>query len=115
MELLKRPEVTTDYFLNSNDSPELLKSLLINEEVAEQININAKYEGYILKHNAEIEKFKTMESTFLPNYLDYSKIKSLSSEGREKLTKINPVTFGQASRISGVSRSDLSILMLYTK
>lgn len=105
---LKRPEVTTDYFLNSNDSPELLKSLLINEEVAEQININAKYEGYILKHNAEIEKFKTMESTFLPNYLDYSKIKSLSSEGREKLTKINPVTFGQASRISGVSRSDLS-------
>lgn len=112
---LKRPNVNTNLFVNHPEINPEIKELLLNEELSEQVDINAKYEGYIIKHEEEIERFKSMEAALIPTSLDYSKIKSLSSEGREKLEKVKPISFGQASRISGVSRSDLSVLMIYIK
>lgn len=108
---LKRPEVT------GFDLLPWLKNMPINgqigKEVLEQVEIDVKYEGYIRRQERQIEKFRRMESKRLPENFDYDAIPSLSSEGREKLKKIRPRSIGQASRISGVSVADVSILMVY--
>ena len=79
----------------------------------EQAEIQIKYSGYIQKEQENVEKFNRLESIKIPEDFNFSKIKSISSEGREKLTKIKPMTIGQASRISGVSPSDISVLLVY--
>ena len=108
---LKRPEISVFDFLP------WLKAMPIDgrigEEALEQVEIDVKYEGYILRQQEQIEKFRRMESKRLPEDFDYDAIPSLSSEGREKLKKIRPRSIGQASRISGVSVSDVSVLMVF--
>lgn len=84
-------------------------------EVIEQIEIELKYEGYITRQADQIEKFDKYEEQKIPLNFDFGKIKSLSTEGREKLSKVKPESLGQASRISGVTASDISVLMVYLK
>ena len=112
--LLKRPGITLDMLEYKSDEP-IPEYITNNSEVIEQLEIGSRYEGYIKRQMKEIDQFKQQESKMIPERLNYQAIKSLSSEGREKLAKYRPRSLGQASRISGVSRSDLSILMLYLR
>ncbi len=107
-ELLKRPEIKYEDLAEIDDErPEL--SLQEKEEVEIQI----KYEGYIKLQEAQVEKFKKLEEKILPEEIDYEEIKGISLEGRQKLNKFKPHSIGQASRISGVSPSDISVLVIY--
>ena len=107
-DLLKRPEITFDIIKHFID-------IDYENEVLEQVNINAKYEGYIKKANREVEKMLNLESKKIPDDIDYEKIPNLASEARQKLIEIKPRTSSQATRISGVNPADISILMVYLK
>ncbi len=111
-QLLKRPELDLNIIRKADSS---LSNYLFqfDNEVINQSYITIKYESYIKKEEEEVQKVSKLENTKIPNNFDYDKIKGLSTEGREKLKKINPSTLGQASRISGVSPSDISVLMVY--
>ncbi len=85
----------------------------LNREVMEQAEIQVKYAGYIQKEKNNADKFTDLENVKIPDNFDYSKLKSLSFEAREKLEAIRPVTISQASRISGVSPSDISVLLVF--
>lgn len=85
----------------------------IDNEIVEQTEIHVKYAGYILKEKNQADKLNRLENVPIPSNFDYSKVKSLSIEARQKLTKIQPTTISQASRISGVSPSDVSVLLVY--
>ncbi|MDB5034245.1 MAG: tRNA uridine-5-carboxymethylaminomethyl(34) synthesis enzyme MnmG [Chlorobi bacterium] len=111
---LKRPEVSIDQVREQIVDQELV-SLLAHAEVAEQADIMATYEGYITRQLEDIERFRRGEEMIIPVALDYSSIRSLSSEGREKLSMIRPASLGQAARIAGVSRSDIAVLGLYLR
>ena len=107
-ELLKRTELDYDKLAEIDEErPEL--SLQEKEEVEIQI----KYEGYIKMQEAQVEKFKKLETKLLPEYMNYEEIKGLSLEARQKLNKFKPHSIGQASRISGVSPADISVLLIY--
>ena len=107
-ELLKRPEL--DYKkLEKIDKNRPKLSLQEQEEV----EIQVKYEGYIKLQEAQVEKFKKLEEKILPEDIDYEQIKGISLEGRQKLNKFKPHSIGQASRISGVSPADVSVLLIY--
>jgi tRNA uridine 5-carboxymethylaminomethyl modification enzyme len=84
-------------------------------EVIEQIEIELKYDGYIKRQMEEVGRFERFDSLQIPQETDYHKVKSLSTEGREKLIKVQPVSIGQASRISGVTPADISVLMVYLR
>jgi tRNA uridine 5-carboxymethylaminomethyl modification enzyme len=107
-ELIKRPELSYD-ILKPIDSerPEL------PEEVREEVNINLKYEGYIKRQLKQVEQFHKLERKKIPENIDYSAIGSLRLEAIQKLTDIQPESVGQAARISGVSPSDISVLLVY--
>ncbi|TCP52229.1 tRNA uridine 5-carboxymethylaminomethyl modification enzyme [Tumebacillus sp. BK434] len=107
-QLLRRPEVEYKVLAEVAPAPEAL-----HPEVAEQVEIQTKYAGYIEKSYQQIEKQKKLELKLIPDDIDYSVIKGLSSESREKMSKIRPRSIGQASRISGVNPADISILMVY--
>jgi len=81
--------------------------------VLEQAEIRVKYAGYIEKEKANADKLNRLEHIRIPDDFDYSKLKSLSYEAKEKLTKIRPTTISQASRVSGVSPSDISVMLVY--
>lgn len=85
------------------------------KEIINQVEINTKYESYIEKEREVVQKIQKLENSKIPVRFDYKKVNSLSSEGKEKLIKIKPTSIGQASRISGVSPSDVSILMVHLK
>ena len=85
----------------------------ISEEIIEQVEIQIKYKGYIDKINSEAEKMIRQEEKQIPKDIDYSKIKNLASEARQKLDKFRPNSVGQASRISGISPADISVLLIY--
>ncbi len=107
-DLLKRPEITV----------ETLKKWIeikVSKEVIEQVEIQTKYEGYIVKANKEAEKMLDLEKIKIPEDIHYEEIHNLASEARQKLSMIKPTTIGQASRISGVNPADISILMVYLK
>jgi tRNA uridine 5-carboxymethylaminomethyl modification enzyme len=104
---LRRPEVTYRD-LQSHD-PNL------PDDVIQQVEIEIKYAGYIDRQEAEIEKFRTLEDKLIPDWLDYTAVPSLRTEARTKLQNIRPATLGQASRISGVSPSDIAILTVWIK
>jgi tRNA uridine 5-carboxymethylaminomethyl modification enzyme len=93
----------------------LLKNKLENysPEIIEQASIQIKYETYIEKEKDLAERMKQLEDLKIPESFDYKKIQALGNEAREKLTKIKPITLGQASRISGINPSDVQILMVY--
>ena len=106
-QLLRRPEMTYANLPNRNaDLP---------EEVIQQVEIFIKYEGYIARQETEVAKLKSLEDKQIPTWMDYAKVPSLRTEARQKLAKIQPATLGQASRISGVSPSDIGILMVWLK
>lgn len=84
-----------------------------SEEILEQVEINVKYESYIEKEKQLVEKVSKLENLKIPIEMDFTKISTLSMEARQKLTKMRPATLGQASRISGVSASDISVLMIF--
>ncbi len=85
----------------------------ITYDIAEQIEIEIKYEGYIQRQNKQVEQFKKMESRIIPTDIDYDQVGSLRIEARQKLNRLRPVNLGQASRISGVSPADISVLLVY--
>jgi tRNA uridine 5-carboxymethylaminomethyl modification enzyme len=106
-QLLRRPEVVY------RDLPNIDNAL--STEVVEQVEIIVKYEGYIARQESEVAKLKTLEDKQIPHGFDYMGVPSLRNEARQKLLKIRPATLGQASRISGVSPADISILMVWMK
>ena len=81
--------------------------------ITEEVNVAVKYEGYIKMQIEQVKAFKKLETKKIPENLDYSEIKGLKREAAEKLSKYRPENFGQASRISGVSPADITVLMLY--
>ncbi|MDE6292079.1 MAG: tRNA uridine-5-carboxymethylaminomethyl(34) synthesis enzyme MnmG, partial [Bacilli bacterium] len=106
--LLKRPQIKMDNiakYLSGNYS----------QEVLEIVEISIKYEGYIAKTNREVEKMLKLESKKIPKDIDYDKILNLASEARQKLKTVRPETVAQATRISGVNPTDISILTVYLK
>ena len=107
-ELLKRPEITFKFLSNFHN-------FLYDEEILEQVEILLKYSGYINKAYKEADKLQKIEEKQIPDDIDYSKIKNLASEARQKLSEIRPRTIAQASRISGVNPVDISILAIYLK
>ena len=107
IQLLRRPEL--DYGSLPGRNPEL------PDEVARQVEIAVKYAGYIDRQEDEVARFKSIEDKQIPSSFDYDSVHSLRTEARQKLNKIRPATLGQASRISGVSPADISILMVWLK
>lgn len=107
-ELLKRTELNYDVLRPiDQDRPELTK------QEKEEVEIQIKYEGYIKMQEEQVEKFKKLETKILSEDIDYEQIKGISLEGRQKLNKFKPHSIGQASRISGVSPADISVLLIY--
>ena len=107
-ELIRRPEL----------SYEILKPIdqgrmSLPFDIQEQVNINIKYEGYIKRQQRQVEQFKKLEEKLIPEDINYHDIKSLRLEAKQKLTDIRPLSIGQASRISGVSPADISVLLVY--
>ncbi|MFT8315461.1 MAG: tRNA uridine-5-carboxymethylaminomethyl(34) synthesis enzyme MnmG [Clostridium sp.] len=107
-ELIKRPELNYNMvkFLDSD-------RLNLSEDITEEVEIATKYEGYIDKQLEQVEQFKKLENRLIPEDLDYHKVKGIRIEAIQKLDKMKPVSIGQASRISGVSPADISVLMIY--
>lgn len=115
--LCKRPEINLKQLLNFNGSANesVALNLLNDEKALEQAEIELKYEGYIMRQYEAVSKLEKYEETKVPLNFDFAKIKQLSTEGRERLNKIKPRSIGQVSRISGVTPSDISILLVYLK
>jgi tRNA uridine 5-carboxymethylaminomethyl modification enzyme len=111
--VLSRPEIELEDFTKIEKINQYLKENPLDEEIVEQSYIQVKYQGYIEKEKQNADKLKRLEDIKIPTNFDYDKIKSLSHEAKEKLKKIRPITVSQASRISGVSPSDISILLIY--
>ncbi len=115
VKLLRRPEISLKEFIKNLDEQEELKKLLEKYEVIEQLEIEIKYEGYIKRQFEQIKDFVKQESIIIREDFDYNRVKSLSTEGREKLKRVRPTSIGQASRIAGVTPSDISVLLIYLK
>lgn len=94
---------------------EEVKRVLARADVREQVEIDVKYSGYIQRQNEQIQRFATFEEYLIPEHFDYARITSLSAEGKEKLSRIRPRSIGQASRIAGVTNSDVSVLTIFLK
>ncbi|MBL7994716.1 tRNA uridine-5-carboxymethylaminomethyl(34) synthesis enzyme MnmG [bacterium] len=114
LQILKRPEVSLSEFVKNGDiiPQEILESLNYRDTMRE-IDTSIKYDGYLKRQNEQIEKFTRMEMKRIPKSFDYSTISSLSNEAKEKLNKVRPDNLGQASRISGITPADVSLLMVY--
>jgi tRNA uridine 5-carboxymethylaminomethyl modification enzyme len=108
MTILRRPEVTYAMLESISPSPYDL-----TDEMKEQIEIQVKYEGYIEKQLAQVDRLIKMENKRIPEDIDYKDVTGLASEAKEKLEKIRPISIGQASRISGVTPADISVLLVY--
>jgi tRNA uridine 5-carboxymethylaminomethyl modification enzyme len=106
-QMLKRPEISYSTFTYKNND--------LSDEVAQQVEIEIKYAGYIAREQGQIARSKNLEDKQIPASFDYTTVPSLRMEARQKFMKIRPATLGQASRISGVSPSDVSILMVWLK
>ena len=107
-ELIRRPELDYEKLAPiDKDRPEL------PYDVVEQVNINIKYDGYITRQIKQVDSFKKLEKKRIPENFDYDDVPSLRIEARQKLKKYRPVSVGQASRISGVSPADVSVLLVY--
>ncbi|WP_282160192.1 tRNA uridine-5-carboxymethylaminomethyl(34) synthesis enzyme MnmG [Ulvibacterium marinum] len=111
--VFSRPRVTMDHMLQLDSVSDFVVENNLDREVLEQTEIQVKYSGYIKKEKNNADKLNRLENVKIPDSFDYSKLKSLSFEAREKLEFIRPVTISQASRISGVSPSDISVLLVF--
>lgn len=111
-ELIRRPELSYDILsLIDNERPKFPNN--ISDEISEQVNISIKYDGYIKRQQKQVEQFKKLEKKKIPDNIDYDDVKSLRIEAVQKLKEYRPVSIGQASRISGVSPADISVLLVY--
>jgi len=116
VKILLRPEVSLLEMMEYDEEfAKQIDEISQDEKVLEQVEIQIKYAGYIEKEFEMVREMEKQENMHIPEQIEYSNIKSLSTEGTQKLSKIKPETIGQASRISGVSASDLSVLMVYLK
>ena len=107
-ELIKRPELSYEIVAPLDPQrPELMRG------VVEQVNIHMKYDGYIQRQMRQVEQFQKLENKKIPESLDYNEVPSLRTEARQKLTAVRPLSIGQASRISGVSPADISVLLVW--
>ncbi|WP_418512661.1 tRNA uridine-5-carboxymethylaminomethyl(34) synthesis enzyme MnmG [Corallibacter sp.] len=111
--IFARPNITIDDMRKVSSVETYIQDHNLDTEVIEQAEIQVKYSGYIEKEKNNADKLNRLENIKIPQNFDYSKLKSMSFEAREKLSKIQPVTISQASRISGVSPSDISVLLVY--
>ena len=112
--LIPRPQISIYNLLNADgDLKEKALEITEHNDVFDQVEIQIKYAGYIEKEFEMVEEMKKQEDTLIPDSLNYDQINSLSAEGKQKMDRIRPETLGQASRISGVSPSDISVLMVY--
>ena len=109
LDLLRRPETTYTQLMQMD----AMGSGVTASAVAEQVEVQAKYAGYIQRQEKEIEKHKRYESAIIPGDFDYQRVTGLSAEVTQKLTEIKPTTVGQASRISGVTPAAISLLLVY--
>ena len=107
-ELIRRPELSYEKL-----APVDAKRPDLPYDVQEQVDINIKYDGYIRRQMRQVEQFKKLENKRIPEEIDYDEIQSLRIEARQKLKQIRPASIGQASRISGVSPADVSVLLVY--
>lgn len=115
-ELLKRPEISYEALAEiDDDRPEYLRDIknMFSYSIAEQVSISIKYEGYIKRQMMQVMQFKKLENKKIPDEIDYYGIHGLRIEARQKLSAVRPVSIGQASRISGVSPADISVLLVY--
>lgn len=108
VDLIRRPEL--DYDKLAPIDPERPS---LSAEVREEVNIYIKYEGYLTRQEKQVKQFKKLEQKLIPSDIDYNDVSSLRIEARQKLTKLRPANIGQASRISGVSPADISVLLVY--
>jgi tRNA uridine 5-carboxymethylaminomethyl modification enzyme len=113
VKVFSRPRVTMSQMLQLNSVSDFVNKNNIGEEVLEQAEIQVKYAGYIEKEKANADKLQRLENIRIPEDFEYMKLSSLSMEAREKLSQIRPATISQASRISGVSPSDISVLLVF--
>jgi tRNA uridine 5-carboxymethylaminomethyl modification enzyme len=121
--LIRRPEISLEEFLSSGLADGLpvvervraLGSERLKREIWQQVDIELKYEGYFRRQEDEVKRFETYEAMRIPERFDFAAIRSLSSEGREKMGRVRPASIGQASRISGVTASDISVLMVHLR
>lgn len=114
--LVKRPEVKLSEIIERIiEKEEVLNSLHDDSEALEQVEIEIKYDGYIQRQIELIDKMEKLESVLIPLNFNYTNLKAISTEGREKLSKVKPRSIGQATRISGVTPSDISVLLVYLK
>ena len=111
-ELIRRPELSYEMLADIDEGRPVLPEEL-EEEVVEQINISIKYDGYISRQKKQVEQFKKLENKKIPEDIDYNLVKSLRLEALQKLKEYRPASIGQASRISGVSPADISVLLVY--
>lgn len=122
-QILRRPEINTEVFLSSGFADAVpavstirsLESAKLREEIVGQIDIDLKYEGYFQRQEEDVRRFETHEAKRIPESFDFGAIGALSSEGREKMKKVRPASIGQASRISGVTAADISVLMVHLR
>lgn len=110
-ELIRRPELSYELVEPIDESRD--KNKILDDEIINQININIKYEGYITRQRQQVEQFKKLEKKHIPSDINYDDVSNLRKEARQKLSEIRPVSIGQASRISGVSPADISVLLIY--
>ena len=108
-ELICRPELGYDAIAEIDKE----RDLSLPQSVLEQVEIEIKYEGYIIRQKRQVEQYKKMEKKKIPENLNYDEVPSLRLEARQKLKQFMPVSVGQASRISGVSPADISVLLVY--
>ena len=111
--VFSRPKVTMKHMMRLESVSAYVNDHVLDTEVLEQAEVQVKYSGYIEKEKNNADKLQRLENIKIPGNFDYSKLKSLSSEAREKLQEIQPITISQASRISGVSPSDISVLLVF--
>ena len=111
--VFSRPQIDLNDMLKFEKVAKFVEENNFDREVLEQAEIQVKYSGYIEKERNNADKLTRLEDVKIPESFDYDKIKSLSHEAKEKFKKIRPVTLSQASRISGVSPSDISVLLIH--
>lgn len=111
--IFSRPNITMSDVRTFSGVEDYIQEKELNEEMLEQTEIQVKYSGYIEKEKNNADKLHRLEGIKIPAEFDYSRIKSMSYEAREKLKKVKPTSVSQASRISGVSPNDISVLLVY--
>ena len=111
--VFSRPQLELEDFLKFDKVKQYVEENNLDTEVLEQAEIQVKYSGYIEKERNQADKIHRLEDIRIPENFNYDKVKSLSYEAREKLKKIKPITLSQASRISGISPADISVLLIY--